>query len=94
MPILEESKSGHSSESDDQDYNTANDGQDEHELASSIIGSDGQPIRLLSNWETYFTLLKGFVCSSFLYIPRAFVESGWVYSSLILIATSALVTYT
>lgn len=59
-----------------------------------MVGSDGAPVRLLSSWETYFTLLKAFICTGFLYIPRTFVESGWVYSSITFIAVSALITYT
>lgn len=55
---------------------------------------DGIPIRLLSPLETYFTLLKGFVCSGFLYLPRAFVVSGWLYSTLTLIFIGALTLYT
>ena len=29
---------------------------------------------------TYFTLVKGFVCTAILYLPRAFYKGGWGFS--------------
>ena len=50
-------------------------------------------LKLLTPTETYFTLLKGFVCSGFLYLPRAFVSGGWVYMSIVLVIVAVLSTY-
>lgn len=52
-----------------------------------------EELKLLTPIETYFTLLKGMVCSGFLYLPRAFVRGGWVYMSVVLVCVSVLSTY-
>jgi proton-coupled amino acid transporter len=46
----------------------------------------------LGTWETYFTLIKAFICTSIIYAPRAFVNGGWVFTSLT-ITLSAFLTY-
>jgi solute carrier family 36 (proton-coupled amino acid transporter) len=36
---------------------------------------------------TYLTLMKGFVASAVLYLPKSFVNGGWGFSILALIAS-------
>jgi proton-coupled amino acid transporter len=33
---------------------------------------------------TYFTLLKGFVCTAVLYLPQSFYKGGWLFSFIAL----------
>ena len=40
---------------------------------------------------TYFTLLKGFVCTAVLYLPNSFYKGGWLFS-LIALTISLLIT--
>ena len=50
--------------------------------------------RELSPWETYFTLIKAFLCTSIIYVPRAFVNGGWLFTSCTVTASAALTYYT
>ena len=34
----------------------------------------------LSPWQTYFSLLKGFVCTGILYLPKNFRNGGWAWA--------------
>jgi len=34
----------------------------------------------LSPVATYFTLMKGFICASILYLPKSFINGGWGFS--------------
>lgn len=40
--------------------------------------------------ETYFTVVKGFIATGILYIPKAFVDGGWVYSSFAMLLAGLL----
>ena len=31
---------------------------------------------------TYFTLVKGFVCTAILYLPESFYKGGWLFSTI------------
>lgn len=48
-------------------------------------------IKKLTTLQTFFTLFKGFVCTGIIYAPKAFVNGGYVWTSIIL-ATSGLFT--
>jgi solute carrier family 36 (proton-coupled amino acid transporter) len=39
----------------------------------------------LTSWETYITLLKGYIACGILYGPKAFQNGGWLFSSIIMI---------
>jgi proton-coupled amino acid transporter len=39
---------------------------------------------------TYLTLMKGFVCSSALYLPKSFINGGWGFSVICLVASAFL----
>ena len=34
----------------------------------------------LTPWQTYFSLLKGFVCTGILYLPKNFKNGGWAWA--------------
>jgi len=38
-----------------------------------------KPVAKLSPLRTYFALLKGFVCTGILYMPKNFKNSGWLW---------------
>jgi proton-coupled amino acid transporter len=39
----------------------------------------------LSIMRTYFTLLKGFICTGILYLPQQFYYGGWGFSAIAMI---------
>lgn len=49
-------------------------------------------VHKLSPMESYFTLLKGFVCSSILYLPKSFVNGGWLWTSVCLFISMIVTT--
>lgn len=51
----------------------------------------GNKPQLLNGMETYCTLLKGFVATGMLYVPKAFVDGGWLFSSVCM-AVAAMLT--
>ena len=57
------------------------------------LDSTGNEMRLLTGTEVYFTLLKSFICSGFLYLPRAFVRCGWLYTSIMLVIVAFVTSY-
>ena len=36
-------------------------------------------------WATYFTLIKAFVCTGCLYLPKSFMNGGWLFSCFCLV---------
>lgn len=51
-------------------------------------------IKKLSNCETFFTLIKGFVCTGCLYLPKsAFVNGGWLFASFCMVVSAFLTMY-
>jgi solute carrier family 36 (proton-coupled amino acid transporter) len=41
-------------------------------------------IKKLGPWATAFTLFKGFVATGILYMPKNFVNGGWLFSAIAL----------
>lgn len=40
--------------------------------------------------ETYFTVVKGFIATGILYIPKAFVDGGWLFTSFSMLLAAIL----
>lgn len=49
-------------------------------------------VKKLGPWQTYFSLLKGFVAIGFLWMPKNCLNGGWAFS-LFAVALSFTVTY-
>lgn len=47
-------------------------------------------IKKLGACETYITLLKGFVCTSVLYLPKSFVNGGWGFQAISLLISMSI----
>lgn len=48
----------------------------------------------LGPWETYFTLVKAFLCTSIIYAPKAFINGGWLFTSFTITGSAALTYFT
>ena len=51
---------------------------------------DKAKIGKLSPIKTYFTLLKGFICTGILYLPQSISEGGWAFSEFAMILSFIL----
>jgi len=49
-------------------------------------------VKKLGPWQTYFSLLKGFVAIGFLWMPKNCLNGGWAFS-LFAMALSFTVTF-
>ena len=47
----------------------------------------------LGPWGTYFTLLKAYVCTGCLYLPRNMINGGYLWSSFTVVLCGYLTTY-
>jgi len=47
-------------------------------------------VKLLGPWATAFTIFKGFVASSILYMPKNFINGGYIFSPIALICSLLL----
>lgn len=50
-------------------------------------------VKKLNAFGTFLTLFKGFVCTGILYLPKAFVNGGFVITSIMLVVEAAITTY-
>lgn len=51
-----------------------------------------EPIETQMNeWQTFFAIVKGYLESNLLFVPRAFVNGGYVFANVLLVVTSTLV---
>lgn len=50
-------------------------------------------VKKLGNCATFLTLIKGFVCSACLYLPKSFVNGGYLFSIVALIVSAIMTTY-
>ena len=50
-------------------------------------------IKKLGTWQTFLTLLKSFVCTSVLYMPKAFVNGGWLMTSIMLSLSACMTIF-
>ena len=41
---------------------------------------DQRKVKKLGPLPTFFTLLKGFIATGFLYLPKSVAEGGWLFS--------------
>jgi len=50
-------------------------------------------VKKLGSVATFFTLFKGFVCSSVLYLPKSYVNGGWGFQIIMLVVIALLTMY-
>ena len=50
-------------------------------------------VKKLSPWMTYFSLLKGFICTGILYLPRNFQNGGWLWAGIAMFLSFFLTLY-
>jgi len=50
-------------------------------------------IKKLGPGATYLTLMKGFVCVGILYVPKAFINGGWLFTMGALVASAFCTCY-
>ena len=50
-------------------------------------------IKKLGPVGTFLTLIKGFVCMGVLYLPKAFINGGWVMTTLMLVLEAIVTCY-
>ncbi len=50
-------------------------------------------VHKLSPWGTYFSLLKGFVCTGILYLPNNFKNGGWLWALISMFLSFVLTLY-
>lgn len=66
---------------------------DKNRLGESSCEEDKANLKLLGPVATFFTLIKGFVCTGILYLPKGFVNGGWGFSIFSLVFTACLSYY-
>jgi len=47
----------------------------------------------MTAWETYIALIKGYCCIVPLMMPRAFMQGGYVFSPVVLIASCFITSF-
>lgn len=50
-------------------------------------------VKKLSAFGTFLTLVKGFICTGILYLPKAFVNGGWMWTSFMLVLEAFITAY-
>jgi len=50
-------------------------------------------VKKLGPCATFLTLIKGFVCSAVIYLPKSFVNGGWGFSIIVLVLCAFLTIY-
>jgi membrane protein insertase Oxa1/YidC/SpoIIIJ len=56
-----------------------------------MIGDEIRKGFVKLDWKgTYFTLIKGFVCTGIIYLPKSFINGGWGFSILVFIFSMLL----
>lgn len=50
-------------------------------------------VKKLSACATYMTLMKGFVCSACLYLPRSFVKGGYGFTNIAILLSGFVTIY-
>lgn len=50
-------------------------------------------VKKLGPCGTYLTLMKGFVCTACLYLPKAFVNGGWLFTISCLTLSGLMTIY-
>jgi proton-coupled amino acid transporter len=47
----------------------------------------------LNTFQTFMTLIKGFVCSGILYMPKGFVNGGYMFTSVMMVISGFITIY-
>ena len=50
-------------------------------------------VKKLGCFSTFMTLIKGFVCTGCLYLPKSVVNGGWGFSNIMLVFSAFLTIY-
>jgi amino acid permease len=45
-----------------------------------MVEIEKKEIKKLGDWATFFSLLKGMVCTGVIYLPRNLYNGGWAFS--------------
>lgn len=61
-------------------------------LRNKLDEVDLKKVKKLGPVKTYFTLLKGFICTGILYLPKQVAEGGYLFSIIGLFASYVLTT--
>ena len=77
-----------SNSEDERDPNIAN--KTPNTKRKLIDEKQKKSVEQLGTLATYMTLMKGFVCSSALYLPKSFINGGWGFSVICLIGAAFL----
>lgn len=51
---------------------------------------DNEPEAIMNTTQTFFTIVKGYCESNLLFVPRAFVNGGYIFANVQLVVTSSL----
>jgi len=79
--------------------------EDEFELDPDLVGKTPntrrrvkeekikEKIQKLGCFPTFMTLIKGFVCTGCLYLPKSVINGGWMFSAFMLLFSCFLTIY-
>ena len=59
----------------------------------SIFEDEVKHVKKLSDTATFFSLLKGMVCTGVIYLPRNLYNGGWAFSLFALVLAYALTLF-
>ena len=65
---------------------------------SSVLMSQGSKalatkVKKLGPAATFLTLIKGFVCTGCLYLPKSFINGGWTFQIVMLVISCLITLY-
>ena len=52
-----------------------------------------QKVKKLGPTATFLTLIKGFVCTGCLYLPKSFINGGWTFQIAMMLVSCAVTLY-
>jgi len=58
-----------------------------------IAEENAKKVKKLGPLATSFTIFKGFVCTGILYMPKDFINGGWLFSAICVILSLILTLY-
>ena len=64
-----------------------------YDMIERFSSSGKNNSKYLSQRATYFTLIKAFMCTGSLYLPKIFVNGGWLFSLICVLASACLTSY-
>jgi solute carrier family 36 (proton-coupled amino acid transporter) len=88
-------KDGGLDSDEEEQYNNDPDVMDKTPVTKKkmIEAKEAAKIQKLSPGATYLTLMKGFVCVGVLYVPKAFINGGWLFTMGALAASAVCTCY-